>query len=129
MQAAGADIFGLFIDAGCEFGDHVDRVIRYVQLYAFRFKQRDVLLDQGILRFGENADEIFFLQRLQLHANRQAALQLRNQVRRLGDMEGASGDEQDVVRADHSVPGFDRSAVEDGQDVAAHTVAWNVRSV
>src|SRR6266404_5945560 len=61
MQAAGANVFGLLIDNGRELGDGVDGVVGDVQLYAFGFEQRDVLLDQSILGFGEDADEIFFL--------------------------------------------------------------------
>ena len=58
-----------------------------------------------------------------------AALQLRNQVARLGDVERAGGDEQDVIGAHEAVARVDRGAFHDGQDVALHAFAADVRTV
>jgi zinc protease len=56
----------------------------------FGAEQRAILLDEAGLGFGQDADEILLGQRLQLHPDRQAALQLGQQVARLGDMERAA---------------------------------------
>src|SRR5713226_2212941 len=62
VKAAGADVFGLLVYVGGEARDGGDRVFGDVELDPFGLQQRDVLLDQRILRLGQNADEIFFLQ-------------------------------------------------------------------
>src|SRR5467141_5275062 len=69
VEAAGADVFGLLVHAGGEAGDGGDGVFGDVKLKRFNIQQRDVLLDERILRLGQNANKIFFLQRLQLDAN------------------------------------------------------------
>ena len=68
-------------------------------------------------------------ERLELHADREAALELRNQIRRLGYVERAGGDEQDVVGAHHAVLGVDRGALDDGQDVALDAFAADIGPV
>src|SRR6267143_3032972 len=93
VKPAGADVFRLLIDAGSEFRDSVDSIVGDVELDAFGFEQRDILLDERILGLGENAHEVLFLQGLQLNADGQATLQLGNQVRRFADVKGAGGDE------------------------------------
>src|SRR6266852_1066507 len=129
VQAAGANIFGLLVDAGGEFGDGGHGILGDVELHSFRLKQRHVLFDQGVLWLRQNAHKIFFLERLQLHADGQAALQLGDQVRRLADVEGAGGDKQNMVGANHAVAGVHRGAFDDGQNVALHTFAGDIRSV
>ena len=62
--------------------------------------QRGVLPGQRVVGLGQDAHEIVLGQRAQLDPDRQAALQFGQQVRRLGDVEGARGDEQDVVGLD-----------------------------
>jgi hypothetical protein len=57
----------------------------------------DVLLDQRATRLGEDAHEFRLAERVELDADREAALQLRNQIRRLRHVERAGGDEQDVI--------------------------------
>src|SRR3546814_5280886 len=61
------------------------------------------------LGLGEDADEVVLAQRAQLHADREAALHFRDQVGRLGQVERAGGDEQDVVGLHRAVLGADRS--------------------
>ena len=56
-------------------------------------------------------------------------MQFGNQVARLRNMERASGDEQDVVGADHAVARVDGRAFHDGQDVALHAFTGNVRTM
>ncbi len=49
----------------------------------------------------------------ELDANGEAALQLGNQIRGLGDMEGARGDEEHVIGANCSVLGRNARAFDD----------------
>ena len=67
------------------------------RVHAFGFKQFGVLLGQGVLRLGQDAQEILVLQIGQLDADREAALQFRHQVGRLRQVERPGGDEQDVI--------------------------------
>ena len=63
----------------------------------------DVLLGHFFLR----------LERVELDPARKAPLQLRDQVRRTGDVERAGRDEQDVVGTDRTVLGVDRRPLDD----------------
>src|SRR5581483_1359812 len=99
------------------------------QLDAFGFEQGGVLLDQRRLRFGKDADKIFHGQRLQLHADGEAALQFRNQVAGFGDVERAGGDEQNVVGAHHAVASVDGGAFHNGKNIALHALTRNVGPV
>src|SRR5467141_3924278 len=92
VQAAGADVFGLFVHAGGEAGDRGNGIFGNVEFDAFGLQERYVLLDERILRLGQNANKIFFLQRLQFDANGEAALKLGDQVGRLGNVKRARGD-------------------------------------
>ena len=67
-----------------------------------------------------------FGERLELDANRKAALQLRNQIARLGDVKRAGGDEEDVVRLHHAVLRLHVRAFDDRQQVALHAFARHV---
>src|SRR3546814_4753999 len=60
----------------------------------FGLHQGLVLLRQRIARFGEDAQEIVRLQRIEFDTNRQAALQFRHQIRRLGKVKRTGRDEQ-----------------------------------
>src|SRR6185437_4722053 len=62
----------------------------------------------------------------ELDPDRQAALQFRQQVRRLGDMERAGGDEQDVGGLDRTVLGRHRGALDQRQQVALHALTRDV---
>ena len=66
------------------------------------------------------------VERLELDADGEAALQLGDQVAGLGDVEGARGDEEDVVGLHRAVLGADRRALDDGQQVALHALAGDV---
>jgi hypothetical protein len=56
-------------------------------------------------------------------------LEFRNQVAGFGDVEGSGGDEKNVVGADETVACVDGGAFDDGQNVALHSFAADVRSV
>ena len=86
-------------------------------------------LISALLRLGEDAHELRLAERLELDADREAALQLGNQIRRLRHVKRAGGDEQDVIGPHHAVLGVDRGAFDDRQDVALHALAAHVRPV
>ena len=67
--------------------------------------------------------------RVELDADRKAALQLRDQVRGLRQVERAARDEQDVVGLDHAVLGRDGGAFDQRQQVALHALARDVGAV
>src|SRR6266851_5248286 len=123
VQTAGADVFGLLVHAGGEARNGGDGVLGDVELDSFGFQQRDVLLDQRVLRLRQNADEIFFLQRLQLYANGQPPLKLGNQVGRLGHVKRARRDEENVISANHPVARVDGRSLNDWKNVALHAFA------
>ena len=100
-----------------------------LELEAFGLEQRGGLLDERGFGLGEDADEVFDGERVQLDADGEAALQLGDEVAGLGDVEGAGGDEEDVVGGDHAVLGVDGGAFDDGQDVALHAFAGDVGAV
>ena len=129
VQAAGADVLGALVDAGGEAGDLFERVVGEHQLDPLGFQQRRALLDERVFRLREDADEVRLAERLQLDADREAALQLGDHVAGLGDVEGAGGHEQDVVGADEAVAGVDGGALDDGQNVALHALAADVGAV
>jgi hypothetical protein len=89
--------------------------------------QRGVLAHQRVRRLGQDAHQIVPGEGGELHADREAPLELGNQVRRLGDVERARGDEEDVVGRHRSMLGLDRRALDDRQQIALHALARDVR--
>src|SRR5437899_5928931 len=65
VESASANVFGLLIHVSRKAGDGGDSVFGDVKLDAFGFQQRDVLLDERVLRLGQNTNKVFFLQGLQ----------------------------------------------------------------
>ena len=78
------------------------------------------------LRFSENAAKVILREGLQFDADRQAALQFRQQVRWLGDVESARRDEQDVVGLHRAMLGGNRRAFDQRQQVTLHAFARNI---
>src|ERR1700693_4088300 len=123
------DVLGALVDRGGDLGHLLDGVLRERERHALGLQQLHVLADEGVLRFAQNADKILPRQGLELDPDGEAALQLRDQVRRLGHVEGSGGDEQDVVRPDHAVLGRHRRALDDGQEVTLDPLPGDVGPV
>ena len=70
--------------------------------------------------------EVVDRERAELDPDREAPLQLGNQVARLGEVKGARGDEEDVVGLHHAVLGVDRRSLDQRQQVALHALARDV---
>ena len=129
VQAARADVLGALVHLEGDFGDAAHAARGELELHAFGFEQRAVLRAQRRIRLGQDANEVLDLERIELDADRKAALQLGNQVRRLRHVERAGGDEQDVIGLHHAVLGADGAAFDQRQQVALHAFARHVGAV
>ena len=78
-------------------------------------QQRLVLAEERGPRLAEDAGEVVAGQVVHLDADREPALQLGHQVRRLRAVERTGGDEQDVVGLDRAVLGVDGRPLDDRQ--------------
>ena len=101
-----------------DIGKRIDRIVGEIELQVFRFHERLVLADKACLRLGQDAPEVLLRQRTELDADRQAALQFRQQIRRLRHMEGARRDEEDMVGLDRAIFRRNRRAFDQRQQVA-----------
>ena len=86
------------------------------------------LAARGFVDEAEEAEAEFDLdvvdrERVELDPDREAPLQLGNEVRGLGQVEGARGDEEDVVGLDAAVLGADGRAFDQRQQVTLHALA------
>ena len=84
-------------------------------------------MDEGVLGLLEDAHELFLAETAQLHPDREAPLQLRDQVAGLGDVEGTGGDEEDMIGANETVLRLDVRSLHHGQEVPLHALAAHVR--
>ena len=123
LQPARADILDLGVHLGGDAGERPDAVFGEDDLDPLGGEQGAILLGEAGAGVGEDADEILLGERLQLDPDRQAALELGEQVRGLGDVEGARGDEQDMVGLHRPVFGGDRGALDQRQQVALDALA------
>ena len=73
------------------------------------------MTDQRPLWFRENADEILFRQGTEFNADREAPLELWNEIGRFGHMEGPGGDKEDVICYDRAMFCVDGAAFYDGE--------------
>ncbi len=91
-------------------------------------QQRGVLADQRVLGLGEDPLELVGVEGLKLDPDRKAPLHLGDEIRRPRHVEGAGGDEQNVVGADDTVPGVDVGALDDRQQIALDALAGHIRA-
>ncbi len=127
MQPACADVLHPLVHLRCDARDLADAVRSELEGRAFSRAQRGVLLGERVLGLRHDADEISFSQRRQLDADREAALQLRDQVRWLRDVKRAGGDEEHVIGAHVAVARLHRRAFDDRQQVALDAFTRHVR--
>src|SRR5262245_48308708 len=126
VEAPGPDVLGRHVHPHGDLGESVDRIRRKGQRHALRAKQLDVLLNQRVPGFRQDADEILARQGVELDADGKAALELGDEVRGLGHVKGAGGDEQDVIGPHDPVLRRDRRALHDGQQIALDPFAAHV---
>ena len=70
--------------------------------------------------------EVVPVEGLEFDAIRQSSLKLRQQVRRLGEMEGARTDEENVIGLHGSMLGGDRRPLDERQQIALHPFAGDI---
>jgi len=126
MESPRADVLGLLVDAHRDLRDLGDRIGGHVEVDAVGAQQRLVLTDQRVLGLGEDDLEVGRGQRVQLDPHRKASLQLRDEIRRLRDVERAGRDEQHVIGRTAPVFGVHGAALDDREDVALHAFARDV---
>jgi hypothetical protein len=129
VQPARADVLGLLIDLVGDLRQALDAVGAEFQRHLLGRQQGLVLAREAGIGLGQDALEIIDGQRIEFDPDREAALQFRNQVGGLGHVEGAAGDEQDVVGLDHAVLGRYRGAFHQRQQVALHALARHFGAV
>ena len=103
MQSARTDILAPLVDVIGD-GRNTDKaVVGEVDFDTLGSQQRPVLLAQRGVGFLQYAYEVIYGKRGQLDSIRQPTLQFWDEVRRLGKVKRARGNEQDVIRFDHAV--------------------------
>ncbi len=97
LQSPRSDIFDRAVDFGRDIGERRNAVFGKIERYALCAQERDILLDETCFGLGKNAPEIFFRERLEFDTDRQSSLQFGKKIGRLGDVEGARRNKQDVI--------------------------------
>ena len=100
-----ANILDRLVHLGSYMSQRADAVLGEVDHHLLGPHQGGILQGQGVVGFGQDADEILFGQGAQLDPDRQATLEFWQQVRRFGDVERTRGDEQDMIGFDRPVLG------------------------
>jgi hypothetical protein len=129
LKAAGADILDAVVHGLCEVCQRVDCGILEDEGDAFGGHEGFVLADQAGFGLRQDPRKSSLCPAPQLHADRQTALQFRQQVGRLGDVKRARRDEQDVVGLHRPVFGRDRRAFDQRQQVALHAFAADAGAI
>src|SRR5215510_4303977 len=129
VEAPGPDVLGRRVHPHGDLGERVDRIRRESQCHALRAQQLDVLPDQRVPGFRQDADEILARQGVELDADGEAPLQLRDEIRRLGHVKRAGRDEQDVIRPHDPVLRRDSRPLDDRQQIALHALAAHIGAV
>ena len=129
VKATGADILGLLVHLEGNLGEAADTLRRKLQHHAVRCQQGFVLAGQAGVGLRQDALEILDRQGIQLDADRETPLQFGNQVGRARQVEGAAGNEQDVVGLHHAVLGADRRSFDERQQVALDALTRHVGAV
>src|SRR5262252_1132455 len=80
IEAPGADVLRARVHLHRDLRDRLHRLRREPEGHLLRLQQLHVLRDQCVPRLGKNADEIVPRQGVQLHADREAPLELGDQV-------------------------------------------------
>ena len=126
VQTAGTYVLGALVDLPGRLGQTADAVLGELDLDPFGGHQRLVLIGQGGVRLGQDPLEVMGSQCGQLDPDRQATLQLGDEVRRTGHLEGAGGDEQYVVCLDHAVLGVDGATLDQRQQVTLYPFTGDI---
>ncbi len=103
MQTPRADVLSAFVNFESNLSETTNTVIAELEIQAFSRHKRRILLREGRIRLGQNANKVIRRQWQQLNANGQSSLQFGNQIRRLGELKCTGRDKKNMVCADHSI--------------------------
>mmetsp|Transcript_16045 Transcript_16045/g.49648 ORF Transcript_16045/g.49648 Transcript_16045/m.49648 type:complete len:455 (+) Transcript_16045:16-1380(+) len=117
VEAPRADVLDGPIGQRRDACDLAHGAVRELQHDVLRGQQRALLRDEVVRRLREDPVHVRLCERVELDADGQAALELRQQIRRLGLVERARRDEEDVVRVHVAVLRLDRRALDQRQQV------------
>jgi len=77
VEAARPDVLGALVHQSCDARQLGDRVVAEHERHVLGREQRRVLPDERVLGLGQDADEVGLRERVQLDADREAAVSLR----------------------------------------------------
>ena len=126
MKPPRTDVLEVAIHLGRGPRDFLEAVRGEHELDPVRGEKRGGLLRERVLGLGDDAEKVSVGEGVEGHADRETALQLRNEVRGLGHVKGARGDEKDVVRLHHPVFRLHGRPFHERQEVALHAFARDV---
>ena len=126
VQTAGANVLRVLIHSPGDSGDLLPALAGEIDLDAVGGEQIAVLARERGLGFGEDAEEILLREFVEFHANGKAALEFGHEIAGAAFVEGAGGDEQDVVRFHLAIACLDRGPFDDGEEIALDALARNV---
>ena len=96
VQPSCTDVLRRGVHFVCDLADTLDGLVREDDIDTFGLQQFTVLERDCVLGFLEDAVEVLCLEIIQLNSQRETSLKLGDEVARLGNVECASGDEEDV---------------------------------
>src|SRR5450755_2299229 len=126
IESSRADILLALVDGERYFSQPSHTLGLKIDIDALGGEQGLILSREAGVRRGEDLLEVGNRERGELDADREASLQFGNQIRRLGEMKRAAGDEQNVIGLDHAVFGCHRRALDQRQQVPLHALARNI---
>ena len=110
LQSSGTNIFHFAVYLESDAGQFTKGVVLETKFNLFSCQHGLILLGKGIFRLFQDLVEIIFRETLQLNTNREAALQLRNQVARFGYVESTGSNEQNMVGMNNAILCIHRTA-------------------
>ena len=105
MQPPGSYVLHTLVHSVRNSRNLLDGRLLKFELNAFCGHKRLILDDQRVLGLLQNTNEVLPIQGIQLNPNWKPALEFRQQVRGLAQVESPCGNEKNMVGADHAVLG------------------------
>jgi len=127
-KAAGADVFELAVGLGGEFGHGVEGGVVKIDGEAFGGDEGLLLFGEGGIGLGEDAAEVVFGEGIEFDADGKATLEFGHEVGDGAGVEGAGGNEEDLVGVHYALASIDGAAFDDGKEVALDALPRNIGS-
>ena len=119
-EPARTDVFRSIVDLDGNGRNGVNAFPCKVERDVFGFHQGLILFHQGIPGFRQDAHQVAFGQGFQLNPNGKPALQLGNQISRLGHVKRSGGNKQDMVGLHRPVFRIDGRSFDNRQQIPLH---------